>query len=577
MPATFWRASAWAQPNGFGALSGSLLRTDPGCVLAIPDGRTSAAAGRRQPTGPARLEPRLKPPPYLPLSNTRDSIPVDFFRDLHQAAYLASPLQYMGGDHMGIDALIQEPIARLAAGYRSGEVSPVAVTEAFLARIDRLNGPLHAYLRVTRERAMAEARAAELELRAGHDRGPLHGIPYAVKDIFDVKGMPTTAGTRLRADHSAPADCAAVQALARAGMVLLGKTHTVQFAMGPVGINTDMGTPHNPWAAVPHAPGGSSSGSAVAVAAGLAVIALGSDTGGSVRIPAALCGTVGLKTTVGRISRTGVYPLSWTLDSVGPLTRSVQDAAFAYMALQGPDGADATTQGIAPTDVMPQLTRGVRGLRLVVCESVVLDDAHPDVVAAIAAAADVLKALGASVEWRRVPEIEETGADADRLRISAVEACHFNAQYLDGHFEEMDPVVRTRMVTGRQMTAPAYFAALRRMAERRTRLLDAMRDIDAVLAPTVPVPAEPVADMATVEAYQRLAPKYSRNTSLGNFLNLCAVSVPCGASATGLPLGLMVHAKPFQEEMALRVAYAYEQATEWHQRHPTLGWASAGV
>jgi aspartyl-tRNA(Asn)/glutamyl-tRNA(Gln) amidotransferase subunit A len=478
---------------------------------------------------------------------------------------------------MGIDALAYESIARLAAAYRSGEVSPVAVTDAALARIDRLNGPLHAFLRVTRERALAEARAAELELRAGHDRGPLHGIPYAAKDIFDVQGVPTTAGTHLRAEQIAPADCAAVRALARAGMVLLGKTHTVQFAMGPVGINTDMGTPHNPWAAIPHAPGGSSSGSAVAVAAGLTVMALGSDTGGSVRIPAALCGTVGLKTTVGRISRAGVYPLSWTLDSVGPLTRTVQDAALTYMALQGPDDADATTRGIAPADVLPQLALGVHSLRLVVCESVVFDDAHPDVVAAISVAADVLKGLGASVEWRRVPEIEETGADLDRLFISAVEGCHFNVQYLDRHFEEMDPVVRTRMITGRQVAAPVYFAALRRMAERRTRLLDTLRDVDAVLTPTVPVPAEPVADMATLEAYQQRAPKYSRNTSLGNFLNLCAVSVPCGLSTAGLPIGLMVHAKPFQEDMALRVAHAYEQATEWHRRHPALDWASGAV
>jgi len=476
---------------------------------------------------------------------------------------------------MGHNALCYESVASLAARYRSGELSPVGVTEAALARIEQFNGPLHAFVRVTRERALAEARAADGELRAGHDRGPLHGIPYAAKDIFDVKGVPTMAGTHLRADHVAAEDCAVVKALARAGMVLLGKTHTVQFALGPVGINTDMGTPHNPWAVAHRAPGGSSSGSAVAVASGLAVMALGSDTGGSVRIPAALCGIVGLKTTVGRISRAGVYPLSWSLDSVGPLARTVEDAALTYMAMQGSDDADDTTRGIAPTDVVARLREGVRGLRLVVCESVVFDDAHSDVIKAIDAAADVLKALGATVERRRVPEIEETGADADRLLISPVEACHVNARYLDRHFEALDPVVRTRMIAGRQMTAPAYFAALRRMAERRSRLLDTLRDVDAMLAPTVPVPAEPVAEMATLDAYQRCAPRYSRNTSLGNFLNLSAVSVPCGFSTEGLPIGLMVHAKPFQEDVALRVAYAYEQATDWHRRHPALEWAAS--
>lgn len=478
---------------------------------------------------------------------------------------------------MGHNALSYESIASLAARYRSGELSPVGVTEAALARIDQFNGSLHAFVRVTRERALAEARAAELELRAGHDRGPLHGIPYAAKDICDVKGVPTTAGTRLRADHAAAEDCAVVKALARAGMVLLGKTYTVQFALGPVGINTDMGTPHNPWSAAHRVPGGSSSGSAVAVASGLAVMALGSDTGGSVRIPAALCGIVGLKTTVGRISRAGVYPLSWTLDSVGPLARTVEDAALTYMAMQGPDDADETTRGIAPADVLAQLRAGVRGLRLVVCESVVFDGAHADVIKAIDDAADVLKALGATVERRRVPEIEETGSDADRLLISPVEACHFNARYLDRHFEALDPVVRTRMIAGRQMTAPAYFAALRRIAERRSRLLDTLRDVDALLAPTVPVPAEAVAEMATLEAYQQRSPKYSRNTSLGNFLNLSAVSVPCGFSSEGLPIGLMVHAKPFREDVTLRVAYAYEQATDWHRRHPALEWAASAI
>jgi len=349
----------------------------------------------------------------------------------------------------------------------------------------------------------------------------------------------------------------------------------VQFALGPVGINTDLGTPHNPWAVTHRAPGGSSSGSAVAVAAGLAVTALGSDTGGSVRIPAALCGIVGLKTTVGRVSRAGAYPLSWLLDSVGPLARSVEDAALTYAAIQGPDDADDSTHGVAPADVLGGLRAGVRGLRLVVCESLVFDGAHPDVVQAIAAAAEVLKGLGATVERRRVPEVEETGADADRLLLSPAEACHINAQYLDHQFEALDPVVRTRMISGRQLLAPAYVGALRRMAERRRRLLDTLRDVDALLAPTVPVPAEPVADMATPDAYQRLAPKYSRNTSLGNFLNLCAVSVPCGFSAEGLPIGLMVHAKPFREDMALRVAYAYERATDWHRRHPALDWAAS--
>ena len=207
------------------------------------------------------------------------------------------------------DTLAFEGIGSLAGKIRQGGVSPVALTEELLARIDALDPRLHAFIALTRERALGQARAAESALRAGHDLGPLHGIPYAAKDLYDVAGLPTTAGTRVLKDNVAAADCAAVRRLSAAGMVLLGKTHTVQFAFGGVGINHDHGTPHNPWHRVPHAPGGSSSGSGVAVAAGLVPMALGTDTGGSVRYPAALCGTVGLKTTVGRISRAGVYPL----------------------------------------------------------------------------------------------------------------------------------------------------------------------------------------------------------------------------------------------------------------------------
>ncbi len=214
-------------------------------------------------------------------------------------------------------ALEFESIASLSARIRAGQLSPVEVAEALLGRIDTFDGRLRSFIRVLRERALAQAHAAEGALKSGADLGPLHGIPYAAKDLFDVKGVPTTAGTRLLANNIAAEDCTVVRKLTAAGMVLLGKTYTVQFAYGAVGINHDQGTPHNPWHPVAHAPGGSSSGSAVAVAAGLAPMALGSDTGGSVRVPAALCGIVGLKTTVGRVSRAGVFPLCWTLDSVG--------------------------------------------------------------------------------------------------------------------------------------------------------------------------------------------------------------------------------------------------------------------
>src|SRR5215510_5300193 len=298
-------------------------------------------------------------------------------------------------------------IAELGAQIRAGAVSPVQVAEATVARIAALDKRLHAFIATTGDRALAEARAAEILLRGGHDLGPLHGIPYAVKDLYDVAGQPTTGGTRLLSDNVAARDSAAVRRLSAAGMVLVGKTHTVQFAFGGVGINHDQGTPHNPWSPTAHAPGGSSSGSGVAVGAGLVPVALGSDTGGSVRIPAALCGTVGLKTSVGRISRAGVYPLSWTLDTVGPLTRSVEDAALVYQALQGVDLADETTLGVPPDDVLPTLKAGVKGLRIAFAETIFLDDVDTEIVTAVRETGRVLRGLGATVDRITVPEVAE--------------------------------------------------------------------------------------------------------------------------------------------------------------------------
>jgi aspartyl-tRNA(Asn)/glutamyl-tRNA(Gln) amidotransferase subunit A len=469
-------------------------------------------------------------------------------------------------------------IAELAAAIRAGAVGPVRLAETLLERIEALNPPLHACIAVTGERALAEAHAAERALRGGQDRGPLHGIPYVAKDLFDVRGWPTTAGTRLLAGNVAARDAAVVRRLAAAGMVLLGKTHTVQFAFGGVGINHDHGTPHNPWHPEPHAPGGSSSGSAVAVAAGLAPLGLGSDTGGSVRLPAALCGVVGLKTTVGRVSRAGVYPLSWTLDSVGPLTRTVEDAALAYQAMQGVDLEDDTTAGVPAHDALRDLEAGVRGLRLAFAETVFFQDVEPDVERAVRDAGRVLADLGARVESLEVPEVARAMAEEKRALAVAAEACAVNARFLDRHYDELDPVVARRMVAGRTLGAPDYHALLREWAALRRDLLHTLRDVDALLVPTSPLAAAPLAAIdASPETYTAYNGRYLRNTALGNVLNLCGVSVPCGLTGRGLPVGLLVYAKPFQEDVALRVARAWERAAGWHRRHPDLGWAEGGA
>ena len=464
-----------------------------------------------------------------------------------------------------------DSLVGLAARVRAGSLDPVALVEQLLGRIASLDGKLHSFIRLTPERALAEAQAASRALAAGHDLGPLHGLPFAVKDLFDVKGTPTTAGTRLRDGHRAQADSAAVEKLGQRGMSLLGKTHTVQFAFGAVGINHDQGTPLNPWQPTPFAPGGSSSGSGVAVAAGMVPVALGTDTGGSVRIPAALCGIVGLKTTVGRISRAGVYPLSGTLDSVGVLSRTVEDAALVFEALQGMDRRDPTTLIVESSCSIESLRQGAIGLRIATCETVFFDDVDPEVEAAVRGAAEVFTSLGARVDRIQVPEVGEAAADPLRPQLLAVETSAINAQYLDHHLEALDPVIAPRMLEGRKVTAPDYYALLQSRSELVERVQWSLQEVDALLVPTTQIPARPLADIDQgFEVYLDHNTRYNRNTGLGNFLNLCGLSVPCGFTRLGLPIGLMIYARPFREDLALRVAYAYEQATEWHTRRPDL-------
>lgn len=466
-----------------------------------------------------------------------------------------------------------QTISELAQGLRQGAFSPVELTEHYLARIAALDPTLQAFRLVTRERALAQARAAELALQSGQDVGPLHGIPYAAKDLFDVKGLPTTAGCNLLLDNVATADAAVVQRLARAGMILLGKTNTVQFAYGGVGINHHHGTPQNPWHAIPHAPGGSSSGSGVAVAAGMAPLALGTDTGGSVRIPAALCGTVGLKTTVGQVSRARVFPLSWSLDSVGPLSRSVEDAALLYQCIQGLDPDDPSTAWTQPQDVLTGLRDGVRGLRLAFAETVFWDDADAEVQQAVRACGDVLSNLGAHVTSMAFPEAAETQTLNPRGLAVAAEAYTIHQARIEQHLDQYDPIVARRLMQGKQVTATEYLQTTRSWVPLRAKVLRTLRDVDALLVPTTMIPALPVADLdAAMEVYNARNLQYLRNTTIGNVLNLCALSVPCGFTSQGLPIGLMIYGKPCQEDMVLRIGYAFEQATDWHRRVPPLAW-----
>ncbi len=468
-----------------------------------------------------------------------------------------------------------QTLAGLARRLRSGEVGAVALAELFLDRIASLDPRLRAFVLVLRERALAQARAAQTALQAGIDLGPLQGQPWVAKDLFDVKGQPTTAGTHLLSDAIAAEDSTSVRRLDRAGMVLLGKTNTVQFAYGGIGINNDHGTPHNPWHATPHVPGGSSSGTAVAVAAGLAPVGLGTDTGGSVRIPAALCGIVGLKTTVGRVSRAGVYPLSFSLDSVGVLARSVEDAGLVVRELAGQDEADETTLGVPPDDALGELRAGAKGLRLAFVEAPFFDGVDEEIARAVREAGRVLEGLGAQLRTLSFPEAVEAQKLNPRGGVISAEAYAVNRRFLEGRYDELDPVVRERMRNGGAVTGPDYFEMTRRWAALRRAARQSLADVDALLVPTTMIPPLPSAPLSTdLAEYARRNVEYLRNTAIGNILGLCGLSVPCGFTSRGFPIGLMIYGKPFAERTVLRVGHAYEQATSWHERVPDLSWAA---
>jgi len=466
-----------------------------------------------------------------------------------------------------------QTITDLADGIRKGDFTSAELVQYLLDRINSLDGRLNAFRLTCPERALEQAAAADRQIRDGKDAGILHGIPFAVKDLFDVKGLPTTAGTSLLEKNIAAADAHAVRQLKRAGMILLGKTNTVQFAYGGVGINHDHGTPHNPWKRVPHVPGGSSSGSAVAVAAAMVPMALGSDTGGSVRIPASLCGTAGLKTTVGRVSRAGVYPLSWSLDSVGPLARSVEDAAHVYQRLQGVDAGDETTWGLADQDVLTDLKAGVRGMRLAYAESVFWEDVDPEVEKAVRGCGRVFEELGARVSSIEFSEAQQARQLNAKGLIIAAEAYTLNKKWLEEHFDRLDPIVAHRMIKGKAVETGEYLQNNLTWSKLRSKAINTLVDVDALIVPTTAIPALPTAEVdADIETYSELNLSYLRNTAIGNVLNMCGLSVPCGYTKQGLPIGLMIYAKPFQENIALRAGYAFQETTDWHRRRPDLSW-----
>ena len=459
-------------------------------------------------------------------------------------------------------------LARLIAGKH---VSPVEVVRAHLERITSLDGALRSFITVTADAALAAARGAEAAVTAGRPVGPLHGVPLGLKDLYDTAGVLTTGGSKILAQRVPTADATVVRRLREAGMIVLGKLNMVEFAYGPEGRNPHYGHARNPWDAAKHRmAGGSSSGSGAAVAAGLVPIALGSDTGGSIRIPCSLCGLTGIKPTYGRVSRAGVLPLSWSMDHVGPMTRNAADSALALGAMAGYDAADPTTSVLPVPDYMAALTGDVRGVRVGLLRSFFLDGAVADVRTAVETAARALEKAGAIVDEVALPGVRHVAAGA--LAVVATEAMTYHAAWLRTRKGDYDPDVSTRLMAGAFVTGVHYVRGQQARALIRREVDEALARRDVLLAPATPMTAPGIDERQTTlgDGPSDIRSALIRLTRPFNFSGHPACSLPCGFSGEGLPIGMQIVGRPFDEATVLRVADAYQRLTDWHARRPVL-------
>jgi len=462
-------------------------------------------------------------------------------------------------------------VSDLVRMIKTKEVSPVEVVRAHLERITALDGSLKTFITLTEDAALAAAREAEAAVAAGRPLGALHGVPLGLKDLYDTAGVRTTGGSKILAERVPSVDATVVRRLREAGMIVLGKLNMVEFAYGPEGLNAHYGHARNPWDARVHRmTGGSSSGSGASVAAGLVPVALGSDTGGSIRIPCSLCGLAGIKPTYGRVSRAGVLPLSWSMDHVGPMTRSVADSALVLGAMAGYDAADPTSSVLPVPDYLAALTGDVRGLRVGLLRSFFLESAAPEVRAAVEAAARTLEKAGAVVDEVALPSIRQVAAGA--LAVVATEALTYHATWLRTRRADYDPEVSTRLMLGAFVTGVHYVRGQQARALIRQEVDHALARHDVLLAPATPIPAPGVDERQTTlgDGPSDVRSALIRLTRPFNFSGHPACSVPCGFTAGGLPIGMQFVGRPFDEATVLCAGDAYQRTTDWHTRRPVL-------
>ena len=438
----------------------------------------------------------------------------------------------------------------------SKRLSSVELTQAAIKRIDRLNGTLKAFITVTADLALQQARSADAELMAGRHRGPLHGLPLALKDLFLTRGIQTTCGSVIHRDYVPDQDATVVGRLHDAGAVMVGKLNMHELAYGITSNNPHFGAVRNPWN-TEHIPGGSSGGSGAAVAAGIVYAAMGSDTGGSIRIPAAYCGTVGLKPTYGRVSRYGTFPLGYTLDHMGPLTRSVRDAAYVLNVIAGRDPADPSSSRRPVVDYVPEDGCSIRGLRVGFPERFFYDHLDPDVESAVRGAVARAKSLGAEIKAVRLPDMDAINAVA-RVVLLAEASAHLQP-HLE-HRGRFGPDVLALLDQGRLVPAVDYINAQRLRRRLRTEFDLVWKEVDCLFTPTVPNTAPKIGETKVMlggrEEDVRLAA--TRLVRGINLLGYPALSMPCGLGSNGLPIGLQIIGAPFDEATILRIGAALE-------------------
>ncbi len=463
---------------------------------------------------------------------------------------------------------MRSTIQQLSRQIRDRSISPVELTRDCLARIDQLNPTLNAFITVTADSALEEARRAEQEILRGEWRGPLHGIPIGLKDILDTAGLRTTAASALFKDRVPTEDAEVVRRLRAAGAIILGKQNLHEFAYGGSSLISWFGEVHNPWD-ITRLTGGSSGGSAASVAAGLGFAAVGTDTAGSIRLPAAYCGVVGLKPTYGRVSACGVVPLSWSYDHVGPIVSSVYDAALMLQVLAGYDAGDPTSIDAAVPDFVAAFGQPIAHpapkLRIGVPRAFFFDDLHPEVAATVEKAIEIFRGLRAEIR-----EVKLEVSTTDR-KLASAEAYAYHESFVARSPELYQPSTLARIQSGAKISASDALRASRDLQASRHAIRKIFDEVDVLLTPAVPIPPPAIADLR--EHPDTLRPREMimlRNTRPFNVWGIPAISVPCGFTKDGLPIGLQLAAAPWREGVVLQAAHGYEQVTEWHKRAPNV-------